>query len=527
MKGGEKGEDISGTVAKGAFFKLGSAGFGKVFGLVFTIIVLNFFSAEQSDLFFEANAFVLALTSLAALGLAVAAIKFIPTFLVQKKYGKVKTTVVSAVVALFVVGVLISAGLFLLEEKIVERYGGGMAPILPIVALVSIVLLPLGYLSSVLNAFKAFKEAAISVFLFQILKLLGIGILIYFSLAFAYELMGAFFISYLIVLAYVGWEVIRRLSKLSGETTFSPSVLWKNIKFGFPVYISAIIESFVTQMDVILIGFFLGASPGIVSGYAAVIVFVRNIGPVVSIPISEVQTPILVEQFEKKSEMFGKITKELSRWTVYFGIPVLCVFLVYADSLLGIVANKYKDNAYLMWLFIPMVLAALISTSARSALLARGHVKILLAVSITIVAVNLAVDWTLIPAIGVAGAAIGSSLAATLGEGGAVVAAYKKFGAKLHFDVVKALIAGVVAVGAGFVALPYIGTLSAFATQGVIHLVLGMGISCVIYSVALLLMKGIKRKDWEIGFRLMEKQGFGKYSGYIRPVANIICNYTG
>jgi O-antigen/teichoic acid export membrane protein len=326
------------------------------------------------------------------------------------------------------------------------------------------------------------------------------------------------------VLVYVLWVIWGRLKKMpSQKTEFKFNLLTRNVTFGFPVYISTVIDSFITQMDVIMIGFFLGGSPGIVSGYAAVIAFVRNIGPVVSVPLGEVQVPILVEEFEKKSEAFGKIVKEISRWTVYLGVPVMCVFLVYSDALLGIVANKYRDNAYLMWYFVPFVLATLISASSRNALLARGHVKVLLLVSSIIVGINFAINWALIPAIGVAGAAIGSSVAAVIGEGTAVYFARKKFDAKLHFDIIKAFAAGTAAVALGYISLPLIGTLAAFGASGILNLIIGMSITCSIYILGIVLLKGLKRIDFERGMSILRRQKLGVLADIANPFVNIIC----
>ncbi|PIT84317.1 hypothetical protein COU37_04065 [Candidatus Micrarchaeota archaeon CG10_big_fil_rev_8_21_14_0_10_45_29] len=549
----ENQTEVTNTFAGGALVKLGSMGFVKVLGLVFTFIIINFFATAESDLFFQANAYVLGLVSIASLGLGISVVKFTPECMLRKKYEEAKTRIWTSIVASSLMSVIIIIAIigayYLLDYVALEipaGAGGGIIdsalaeaakasnylhrlglPLLAITGVVALFSVVGAYLGATLNAFKRFEIGAIGNVAFQILRLLFIGALIYFGAATANSMMGAYAATYFIILVFFAWAIWKKWNEIPGETKISVKILKKDIKFGMPIYASAMLESLITYMDVILVGAFLGEHPGIVTGYAAVIAFVRNIGPVIIGPITDVQLPMLVEEFEKKTPMFAKMTKEISRWSVYLGIPVLCVFLVYADALLGILAKDYVENAYLMWLFVPFVLATLISASFRNALIARGHVYTLLIASIIALTLNFGMDVALIPVIGVAGAAIASSVAAVFGEGYAVWAARAKFGAKLHYDILKGIAAGAVAVGAGYISLPYAGMLSAWATFGILQLVVGMGITCIVYSIALLLLKGLKRRDFALGLVFLEKRGFSRAVPFVNPFVELVCKYTG
>ena len=526
----ERVHGITDVFSKGIIYHMTSFGISKIFGILFTIVILNYFAAGESDLYFTANAFVSTISSIAGLGLGIAAIKFLPGMVLRKEGNKLKTEVLSAIVFLAILIMVFFVGAIIVPYFVpqlrffdFEQFSG----IAIIAFLLAFMILESAYVSSVLNAFKEFFSTSLINVIVQVLRFLILLALIYFGSAKAAQMLGGYVLSYAVVLVYLLWVLHGKIKKISGEAKIDFSSLEKSLKFGLPLYMGSVIDTFLTQMDIILIAYFLGDQPGIVSGYTAAILIIRNIAPMVAAPIITVQQPILVEEYERKSEMFLKITREVSRWAFYLGLPALLVFLAFDVAFLQIIAKNYVTNSYLMWLFAPFVIFTLLGISFRNSLMARGHVKTLLGVSVLMVALNFGLDWTLIPVMGVAGAAIGSSLSIMIGESIVVWRANRKFGATPHTDIFKALIAFGISLGLAFVSLPYFGQLTVFAQGGILKLVLSMTIVCLVYLAGLFLLKGFKRRDFETGLRFLEKNTFVWLADLIRPVCESVIKYTG
>ena len=522
--------DITDIFSKGILYHFTSFGISKVFGIAFTIVLLNYFSAYESDLYFTANAFVATISSLAGLGLGVAAVKFLPGMILRKEGSKIKTEILSAtvlvaaiMVLLFVIGYIVPN--YISEIRLFDF--GEFSDVAILTFALAFVILESSYISAVLNAFKEFFATSMLNALVQIVRLIFLFGLIYFGATGAAQMLGGYGVSYLVATVYLLWVLRKRLSKIAGEARINFIGLTDSIKFGMPVYLSGIIETFLTHIDVIMIAYFLGDQPGVVSGYTAAVLIIRNIAPMIVSPLMTVQQPILVEEHERKSGAFLKITKEVSRWAFYLGLPVLLVFMAFDVAFMQIIAKDYVENAVLIWLFSPLVIFTFFGISARNALMARGHVKTLFAVSLIMVAINLVANYVLIQSMGVAGAAIASSISIVVGESMIVWFANRKFGAVPHMDIAKALFAFAIALGVAFVNLPYFGQLPIYAQEGVLNLVVSMTIVCVVYLAVLFLLKGFVKRDFETGLRFLEKNKLVWLAQIVKPLCDFAVKYTG
>ncbi|MFH0927519.1 MAG: polysaccharide biosynthesis C-terminal domain-containing protein [Candidatus Micrarchaeota archaeon] len=518
------------TFSKGVIYQMGSFGLSKMLGVAFTIIVLNYFATQESDLLFTANAFVNTISTLASLGLGLAAVKFFPGMIMRKEGGRIRTEILSAIVLMAIIMAALFGAAYVLPKvfpglEFVDwsTLGGLVAVIFAL----SLLVLETAYITSVLNAFKQFFATSLVTAIIQVLRLLIVLALIYFGLGKAFEMLSGYALTYTIVGVYLAWVAWGKIKEIGGTAKLDFWSLKRNIAFGLPIYLSSIIDSFLTQMDIILIAFFLGGNPGIVSGYTAVILIVRNIAPVIVSPLVNVQQPILAEEHDRGSPVFLKITREVSRWAFYLGLPTLLVFLAFDFAFMHLIAPAYAQNAYIMWLFAPFVIASLLSISFRNALMARGHVKTLLGISVMAVAINLALDWWLIPTAGIAGAAIGSSIAIVCAESTAIFMAGRKFGGQIHPDVLKAFGAFLAALGLAFVNLPYFGQLAVFSRGGILALVLSMTVVCTAYLAVLFALRGFKSRDFETGLGFLENNGLAWVSGLLKPACDAAVKYTG
>jgi O-antigen/teichoic acid export membrane protein len=549
---GSDGEGFADTYTKGVMYVAGSNTASKVFGVLFTILIANFFVSEQSDLFFEAIAFMIAVSSLSNLGLGIAANKFIPKFMINKEYSRVRGLVLISIVLIIIatfisISIIANIGsisayagpIIKAAEDVASRFGfeidyqlqnesSGVSEFMGILTILTIVYVIFGYMVQVLNSMKRFAIAALSTIGYQSMRFFAIAILVLVGMATAMNLLQAYVAIYALLVIFFSVQIILRLPKAQTNIDGSDIKSAKDaILFGFPLYISSAIELFITQMDVLLIAFFMRDNPGVVSGYMVTVLIVRNIGPVISGPMMQVQLPILVEEIEKKSENFHKLVRQTSRWIAIIGMPVLAFFMVAGGPLFSLMAPKYVEYSYLIWWFAPFVIMTLFVSSIKTAFFSSGFVRQIFMFSILFAGMNLLLDILLIPVMGVSGAALASSTSATITGVGMILYFRHRFSVWIPFDMVKALMAGVVAVGTGLVGMFLLNSMPSGITSAIIQIITTGVIISVCYLISIILLKTVREKDWNLAFRFARKRGLNTVVDRLEPLKTIIVNYTG
>lgn len=549
---GSDDEGIADTYTKGVMFVAGSNSASKVFGVLFTILIANFFVAEQSDLFFEAIAFMIAVSSISNLGLGIAANKFIPKFMINKQYSRVRSLVIISVIliilaSLMTINIMSNIGnLSTHLEPVIEtiedvassfglvidyQFEDGSSRIsgfFGVLTILTIVYVLFGYMVQVLNSMKRFAIAALSTIGYQSMRFFAIAILLLVGMATALNLLQAYVAIYALLVVFFSVQIMLRLPKAQTKIDSADLRSAKDaIFYGFPLYISSAIELFITQMDVLLIAFFLGDEPGIVSGYMVTVLIVRNIGPVIAGPMNQVQLPLLVGEIEKKSEDFHKLVGQTCRWIAIIGVPVLAFFMVAGEPLFSIMAPEYMEYSYLIWWFAPFVLRTLFVSSIRTAFFASGFVRQIFMFSILFAGINLILDVILIPVIGVSGAALASSASATVSGIGMILYYRHKYSRWIPFDMFKALIAGVVAVCTSMAAMSLLESMQGGIVYVLIQIACAGLMTSMSYLITIIILKTVRESDWNLAFRFLRKRGLGVVVDRFEPLKTIVVNYTG
>ncbi|MDE1798707.1 MAG: oligosaccharide flippase family protein, partial [Candidatus Micrarchaeota archaeon] len=354
--------------------------------------------------------------------------------------------------------------LFVFSDAIANAYGQPIGPVMPYVAVLALLFMLFNFWASLLDSLKQFGTSAALQAIQQVFRV-GLTLAAFLWIGRTADIaLGTYTLTLLLPTLWLVWHFWEWLGQLPGKLAFSWGVLYESMRFGIPAYISSMADVISTYIDVLMVGSFLGLEA--VAAYSAMVIFVRNIAPFVLSILSVVQQPLLVEFHARGSKLYDDLVREGSRWTMYFGVPLLGLFLLYSPAILGIATPKYVQSAGLIWFFAPMVLFVLLSNSSRAALFAHGRSGLLLLVSVTAIVLSVAFNWMLIPRFGLAGSAIASSLAIACGEALALVLARQLAGAKLHPDILKSLLAGSLMVGVGFVPLIPAGFASGGAAPG-------------------------------------------------------------
>lgn len=505
--------DLAHVAGRGMVFKFGSLFASKVFGLIFQVLMLNVLPRLAAGLYSAAYNIALGISAFASLGIQSAIMRYVPMHLAHGEASKAKDEIWTSVLVLFVFSLMVMVAMLLLSEPVISfyapEYHDQIRPLFLLAAVLAFVMLNFNLWSAILDSIKKFEINAVIQVAVQAVKVVLVLSAVLVGAASAGMFLQATVVAFIVAAVILAIPVCQFLSSIPGKLHFNPSLILKNIAFGLPIYLSSTADVLTTTMSAPILLYFY---PLQVAGYAAAVMVVQNIAPVVFSPISSVAQPLMVERHERKSDLFGSLVRESSRWTAYLGIPLLFVFVLYASAFLGVLTPAYKSSYVLIWLFAPMSIATLLSSPSRNALFARGNLKVLLSASVGMLALNLVLNWYLIQQWGAIGAAAATSISVFLGESAIVLAARFMFGAKLHPDIWRALAAGCIMLAAGFITLPVFNTsMSLWAERGIIQMAVSSVISGIIYVLAVLAMGGIRPSDWALAKKLAKRNGLEPY----------------
>lgn len=276
---------------------------------------------------------------------------------------------------------------------------------------------------------------------------------------------------------------------------YSRQLSWKKLWYGFrnfsvdkqlldfaiPQNINMTLNRFITGIDVLMLPAF-GFNATTVGFYGAGAMIIREIKAIKGI-FSTAFSPFIV-RFHKESET-EKLSHNFSRtagWIATLTIPVLLLIAVFKQDLLSIIHPEYGGTSTFMYFLLLIPYSYCSFSLAGNIVAMTGHSKLTLLNSLFVSALNIILNFTLIPILGITGAAISSATAMILLNILEVWEANYIAGAKLYFkEIYKPHLAALISSGA-FILLINTFPLLSYSVQGKIVLSL---ITLGIYSLVL------------------------------------------
>jgi O-antigen/teichoic acid export membrane protein len=168
------------------------------------------------------------------------------------------------------------------------------------------------------------------------------------------------------------------------------------------------IDFLCTQADKILIGFYLAAKPvGIYVLASTLAAFV----PLVLQSVNQIFAPVIADlHAQGRQQLLQGLFQTLTKWVLILTLPLAMVVIVFAPQLMGIFGRDFESG----WPVLVIVAVGQIVNcavgSVGSLLLMSGHQKKLMKVQFTMATVSVLVNLTLIPLLGIIGAALAAAL---------------------------------------------------------------------------------------------------------------------
>ena len=234
--------------------------------------------------------------------------------------------------------------------------------------------------------------------LLVVMLLAGVGI---FAAGYAYVIAGA--AGFLTIHLF-----LNRLMRLRGE--FKPharKLLW----FSLPLLFSAAVTRLLSQIDTVMLGYFLDSAR--VGVYDAAYPLALGLGVVFS-SFGFIYLP-LTSRFDatgRRGEL-NRVHKLTAKWTVLVGFPIFLTFAAFPmDVIVAVFGESYRKpgaGATLAFLSAGFFVSGM-AGYCQNALSGLGYTRSILAVNVIAALANIALNLVLIPTYGIVGAAAASAV---------------------------------------------------------------------------------------------------------------------
>ncbi|USK49598.1 MULTISPECIES: flippase [Bacillaceae] len=192
--------------------------------------------------------------------------------------------------------------------------------------------------------------------------------------------------------------------------SFSKAYFKESFSFGFKAHFSNVLSFINYRADIYLISMFL--NPAAVGLYGVAVSIAERLW-IVSQSISSVLYPAISSSSDVDSK--NKLTSVISRNVLFFSIIAGIVFYFASDLIFRLLFGEaYADSSDILKMLLPGIILFSVDRILSNDLAGRGKPELNMYTSIFTVASNIILNILLIPKIGIAGAAVSTSVTYSL-----------------------------------------------------------------------------------------------------------------
>jgi len=391
-------------LARGSLLVMVALMFTHVFTFARRLIIVRSLSTHDYGLYSLGMTVLLMLSMVALFGLSNGCQRFVAYYRGRKDLEGARGAFLTSAILVSLTTLVVTAGLLALTGQIESLLKKpGLAWVLVMVALS----LPLMTAITMVTAlFQGFENVAPKVFFSEI----GVGITTTLGVGIAAKL-GAGLRG--VMIAYVLGHLAIVLVALSFAAARFPQPLkgvrprWdvgELLSFSAPVAIAAIAGTLLSNSDTLVIGFYktahdVGVYNAAVPVYRMLAVFIYAVGFIYD-PVAA----RLIGQ-EKHGEL-RTLYPNVTKWSTVLTLPACFLCLFYPKELLGLLfGTRYVDAAAALQVLTLALLANLLPGQGGKTLLAYGRSRLYMLGVLLSAALNVALNFLLIPGLGITGAA--------------------------------------------------------------------------------------------------------------------------
>lgn len=401
--------DALSKVAWGGTFLLIGMALSKLFGFIKQLIIIRGLSPEEYGLITLGLSILIVSANIGNLGLFQSAQRYIAYYSSQNDRAKVKGSIYSSLRIATISGIAIMGGVLLCSQPLSSLFSKPelenilwlFAPIIPI------------YLLSILftSFFLGLHRPDVYVWISDIFfGITSIGLILLF-LAIKHSLYSpvwALSISFLLCFVLFLFAFIKIVSPKLRGVDMKP--MGKELlRFGMPLFLNSILALIMSNIDTLMIGYFLPSED--VGFYNSAFLLMQFI-PIFLFSFSIVYMPIATNLLASGNiDQINNLYQSVTKWLFVLTLPLFLTFSFFSRNILTLFYGSQYSAAGLALLILSA--AEFVHTFLGPndySLIALGKTKIIFLGSLLAVIINIVLNSLLIPRIGINGAALATGL---------------------------------------------------------------------------------------------------------------------
>ena len=403
------------------YFKKGVTGVTLLFMLSIFANLVSYFtravltrtiSLEEYGLFYAAYSGMMLLLIFSNMGYGSAVVKFIPEFIVKKKYGMVKYILIFTTGIRLGIAFLFSLILITLARPLTDHYFKTPLayPVVIFFALTIIFMTAQQHLTRIFNSLHMFFSMGV----IEVFQKTGFLFCILISLFFSISLSPAHISLYFLVATAVGVIVFlplvfTRSKFFRTKTSFEPG--FRSVLSRFAV------SSFLIGVGYLIIGYIDTLMLTSLRGLQEVAIY-NVVLPTVMLlaffgdSVSSIFFPMVAELWaQKKNASLMQSYHFLQRYSLFFITPFVLLLLLFPKLIINLLFGAAYVQGYLAMMILSLGIVFLsVSTIRQTVLMGVGHPHTVTWIVFVGTFVNIALNLILIPVWGINGAAIATTL---------------------------------------------------------------------------------------------------------------------
>jgi len=398
--------------AKGAGITLGGFLFSKLFGYVYSVLLARTLGPADLGVFSIATAVLGFAVMFANIGLPFAVSRHVAFYGSRGEDGKVNGTIKGSLIVNVLSSLIFSIAMFFSADFI--AVGIYKEPNMAIVLKMLSLIVPLATVGTTfIFAIIGKKQIKYRVYVRNFIDNIG-KILFYGAfLLFGFRLFGAaaaLVLSYFVSMAFAFYFLQKKVYPFIGTKIKAKYNFSELLNFSWPLLAASFFLTIFTSIDSFMLGYFVDtAAVGIysIAGTLARLLFIGYSS------MSVLFLPIATGFFAlEKREELGKFYKTATRWAFSISIPLLFFFLVFSREMIVAFYGLEYATGYLALIVLSLGFFVTIAVGETQHLLkVIGKTRYELFNTLVAATANIALNFVLIPAYGLLGAAIATAIA--------------------------------------------------------------------------------------------------------------------
>lgn len=512
---------FSKQIAKGTFWSLSGSIILKLISFLYLIVLARMATQSDVGMVYLAVSVFGILTIFIDFGLRGSLVRYVPFFSSRGENEKILMLLKMTYAVTVVFSILAATAVFFGSDFIADYFDkpgfdkSAFSQLLRLFSPYIILNIFFSLNTSFIHAFKNIRAHS-TLLVFQNAAKLLLSLVLFFLIgaslfSITIGILASVFVALLFSLLYIKKPISEMIARAEKPEIGYAALVHEIIPFGIMISIISSFWLIIDYTDRIMIGYFGSQEQVAIYTFATSLAMLIIIFPAA---IGTIFFPLISELFGKgkKDEMLAVGNTSL-RWMLFIIMPLALVILAFPDSLLKMFyGSAYAVGGLALAIFALGLLIRSLTFIQAFILAGMRLVRIELKIAGASALANIVLNFILIPQFGIEGAAIASAAAFTIATILFIYYSRKMMGFIFQPEALRAVFAGLIALGLIFLAKPYLSSIISMLPElgdgdlaGLVSKVMRLAvfgalflIAGIVYVVALFILRTFTEEDVNI-----------------------------